>query len=48
MNVNYSKLLLEEVSERLEKDPEGTNAVTWTSLNHIEIKKLLEIEAGLE
>jgi hypothetical protein len=48
MNVNYSKLLLEEVSERLEKDPEGTNAVTRTSLNHIEIKKLLEIEAGSE
>ena len=47
MNVNYSKLLLEEVSERLEEDPEGRNAVTWT-LNHIEIKKLLEIEAGWE
>ena len=48
MNVTSSKLLLEEVSERLEKDPEGTNAVTCTSLDHVEIKKLLEIEAGLE
>ena len=48
MDVNYSKLLLEEVSERLEKDPEGRNIGTWTPLDHIEVERLLEVEAGWE
>ena len=48
MDVNYSKLLLEEVSERLEKDPESRNAGTWAPLDHIEVERLLEVEAGWE
>ena len=48
MEVNYSKLLLEEVSERLERNPEGKCAGTWTPLDHIEVEKLLVGEADGE
>ena len=48
MEVNYSKLLLEEVSERLERNPEGKCAGTWTPLDHIEVEKLLVREADGE
>lgn len=45
MDMNYSKLLLEEVSERLERDPEGKHTGTWTPLDHIEVEKILAGEA---
>ena len=48
MEVNYSKLLLEEVSERLERNPDSKNASTWTLLDHIEVEKLLVGEADGE
>ena len=48
MDVNYSKLLLEEVSERLERNPDGKYAGTWTPLDHIEMEKLLVEEADGE
>ena len=48
MDVNYSKLLLEEVSERLERSPDGENASTWAPLDHIEVEKLLAGEADRE
>ena len=48
MEVNYSKLLLEEVSERLERNPDGKHAGTWTPLDHIEVEKLLVGEADGE
>ena len=46
MDVHYSKLLLEEVSERLERNPDGTG--NWTPLDHIEVEKLLAGEADGE
>ena len=48
MDVSYSKLLLEEVSERLARSPENENTSTWTPIDHIEVKKLLVGEAGEE
>jgi hypothetical protein len=48
MEVNYSKLLLEEVSERLERNPEGKCAGTWAPLDQIEVEKLLVGEADGE
>ena len=48
MDVNYSKLLLEEVSERLARSPEDGNTSTWTTIDHIEVKKLLVGEADGE
>ncbi len=48
MDVHYSKLLLEEVSERLERNPDGKHTGTWTPLDHIEVKKLLAEEVGGE
>ena len=48
MDVNYSKLLLEEASERLERNPDGENASTWDPLDHIEVEKLLAGEADRE
>ena len=48
MDVNYSKLLLEEVSEKLERNPDGKNASTWKPLDHVEVEKLLVGEADGE
>ena len=48
MEVNYSKLLLEEVLERLERSPEGKRTANWTPLDHIEVEKLLAGEADGE
>ena len=48
MEVNYSKLLLEEVSEKLERNSDGKRADTWTPLDHIEVEKLLAGEADGE
>ena len=48
MDVSYSKLLLEEVSERLARSPEDGNTSTWTTIDHIEVKKLLVGEADGE
>ena len=45
MDVNYSKLLLKEVSERLVRSPEDENTGTWAPIDHIEVKKLLLGEA---
>ena len=45
MDVNHSKLLLEEVLERLERNPDGENASTWAPLDHIEVEQLLAGEA---
>ncbi len=48
MDLNYSELLLEEVSERLERNPDGENASTWALLDHIEVEKLLAGETDRE
>ena len=48
MEVSYSKLLLEEVSENLERNPDSERAGTWTPLDHIEVEKLLAGEADGE
>ena len=48
MDVHYSKLLLEEVSERLERNPDGGHTSNWTPLDHIEVEKLLAGEADGE
>ena len=48
VEVSYSKLLLEEVSEKLERNPDGKNASTWTPLDRVEVEKLLVGEAGGE
>ena len=48
MEVSYSKLLLEEVSERLERNPDSKNASTWTPLDNIEVEKLLAGETDGE
>ena len=48
MDVNHSKLLLEEVLERLERNPDSKSASTWAPLDHIEVEKLLAGEADEE
>ena len=48
MEVSYSKLLLEQVSERLARSPEDGNAGAWNTIDHIEMKKLLVGEADGE
>ena len=48
MDVSYSKLLLEEVSEKLARSSEDENKSTWTPIDHIEVKKLLAGEADGE
>ena len=48
MDVNQSKLLLEEVLERLERNHASKNASAWTPLDHIEVEKLLAGEADGE
>ena len=48
MEVNYSELLLEEVSEKLERNPDGKRAGTWAPLDCIEVEKLLAGEADGE
>ena len=48
MDVSYSKLLLEEESENLERNPDSKRAGTWTPLDHIEVEKLLAGEADGE
>ena len=47
MDVHYSKLLLEEVSERLERNTDGKHT-GGTPLDHIEVEKLLAGEADGE
>ena len=48
MDVSYSKLSSEEVSERLERSLDGKNASTCNLLDHIEVEKLLAGEADGE
>ena len=48
MEVSYLKLLVEEVSEKLERNPDGKNTSTWTPLDRVEVEKLLVGEADGE
>ena len=48
MDVSYSKLFLEEVSERVARSPEEGNTSTWTPIDHIEVKELWVGEADGE